>query len=152
MLWDFRQTKDPKNGVEPWENCWRAKNFFPWMIKASNTLSFYLYVVNLTCHVEIFHMGVFPKASLRKENDLAWPLHRKHGQPRILIGLLSFYDLWVIWIIFQIGYDDTFKNSFAGDNEINTYLNGMVVHVQAHFCLDSLGTKVKVEVNKDFSY
>lgn len=45
----------------------------------------------------------------------------------------------------KIGYDDTFKNSFSSDSEVDPYLNAMVAHVQAHFCLASLGTKIKVE-------
>ena len=51
-------------------------------------------------------------------------------------------------IQFQVGYDDTFKNDFSNDNEINLYLDQVVTHVQTHYChYESLGTKVKVEVN-----
>ena len=46
----------------------------------------------------------------------------------------------------QIGYDDTFRNSFASTAETETYLDAMVVHLKAHFCLASLGTKVDVVV------
>ena len=48
----------------------------------------------------------------------------------------------------QIGYDDTWYNEFSGDTSaIDTYLNGMVTHIQAHYCLASLGTKIQVEVS-----
>ena len=50
----------------------------------------------------------------------------------------------------QIGYEDTFYNSFGGStSEIDNYIASMMTHIQAFFCLDSLGTKIQVEVNKN---
>ena len=50
----------------------------------------------------------------------------------------------------KIGYDDSFLADFGNSvSATETYLDAMVAHVQAHFCLDSLGTKVKVQVRKD---
>ena len=48
----------------------------------------------------------------------------------------------------KVGYEDSFRNSFASAADVDTYLNAMMTHVQAHYCLDSLGTKVAVEVRK----
>ena len=52
----------------------------------------------------------------------------------------------------KIGYDDNFAESFDSAAEIETYLNSMVVHVQAHFCLDSLGTKIQLERVGDLTH
>ena len=49
---------------------------------------------------------------------------------------------------FQIGYDDTWHNSFGGDTSASTtYINSMITHMQAWMCLDSLGTKIDLEVS-----
>ena len=57
----------------------------------------------------------------------------------------------------QIGYEDTWIASFNGDTTASTnYINSMMTHVQAYYCLDSLGTKIQVEVstitNEPFTY
>lgn len=49
----------------------------------------------------------------------------------------------------KIGYDDSFN---ADTSDPAAYLNAMVTHVQAHFCLDSLGSKVQVERVGDLTY
>ena len=51
----------------------------------------------------------------------------------------------------KVGYEDSFRNSFSNAADVDTYLNAMMTHVQAHFCLNSLGTKVAVEVRKCLS-
>ena len=52
----------------------------------------------------------------------------------------------------KIGYEDSFANSFDSPADIDTYLNSMVVHLQAHMCLDSLGTKIQLERVGDLTH
>ena len=47
----------------------------------------------------------------------------------------------------QFGYEDTFYNSFGGDtSSVDSYIDQIVTHLQAFYCLDSLGTKVEIQV------
>ena len=46
----------------------------------------------------------------------------------------------------KVGYDDSFLGSFASKADMETYLNAMLTHVQAHYCLEALGSKVQTEV------
>ena len=46
----------------------------------------------------------------------------------------------------KFGYEDSFRNSFGSIDETESYLESIVPHLQAHFCLESLGSKVQIEV------
>ena len=47
----------------------------------------------------------------------------------------------------QFGYEDTFYNSFGGDTSaVDSYIDQITTHLQAFYCLDSLGTKVEIQV------
>lgn len=43
----------------------------------------------------------------------------------------------------KLGYDDSFRNDFSSVSDAETYLEAMMTHVQAHFCLDSLGKSLQ---------
>ena len=56
-------------------------------------------------------------------------------------------SIYVINIKIQIGYDDSWKNSFGSSTSQSTsYINSMLTHIQAYFCHESLGTKIKIQV------
>ena len=55
---------------------------------------------------------------------------------------INFFHSYFFWYV-QIHYDSTFN---ADTSDVNTYLDQMVTHVQAHFCQISLGTQIAVEV------
>merc|ERR1712062_539217 len=48
----------------------------------------------------------------------------------------------------QIGYDDSFKNSFQSQGAANIYISQLLTHSQAYFCdKDSLGTKIQLKLD-----
>merc|ERR1711935_282220 len=49
----------------------------------------------------------------------------------------------------KIHYDSTFN---ADTSEVTTYLDGMVTHLQTHFCQISLGTQIQIEAIDGYSY
>ena len=64
--------------------------------------------------------------------------------------MLKMLTIQINYGYLQIGYEDTFYNSFnGGTSEIDSYIAAMMTHLQAFFCLDSLGTKIQVEVKKE---
>ena len=55
-----------------------------------------------------------------------------------------FYPIFKICqYLLQLHYDDTFN---ADTSDVTGYLDGMVTHLQSHFCHISLGTQIQVEV------
>ena len=52
---------------------------------------------------------------------------------------------YVICVLFpeQIHYDDTFKYDTSNPRQ---YIDKMMTHLQSHFCLNSLGTNIQIEV------
>ena len=46
----------------------------------------------------------------------------------------------------QIGYDDSFKNSFQSQEALNTYVHQLLTHSQAYYCMESLGTKIELKL------
>merc|ERR1719433_1441998 len=53
----------------------------------------------------------------------------------------------------KFGYEDTFYNSFGGDtSSVDSYIDQIVTHLQAFYCLDSLGTKVEIQKPEGNTY
>ena len=46
----------------------------------------------------------------------------------------------------KFGYEDTFRYSFGSEQEANSFVDQLMPHMQAYYCLPSLGTQVKVQV------
>jgi hypothetical protein len=44
----------------------------------------------------------------------------------------------------QVGYGDNFNGKVGSNAAANTYWQNALVHVQAHYCHSSLGSKIKI--------